>query len=397
MSKAKVLSRILGYCVLEIPRGFYEDFLNLCLRYGFAYYKIALDEEKGRMRVFVPASQKNNILTACRIWQIRVKAVSKHGLPVRLGNLRGRWGLLIGAILSVALFILSQSVLWRIDVIGNERLSKEHVIECLAEHGMSVGDFTSRINYNSVEQKVMINDDDIAWIAINIIGTVARVEIRETIETEIKEKNDRPANVVSLYDGQIVSLEVYSGFMSVKEGDFVRAGELLVSGIYKEGKAPLRYSRANARVLARVVRTFEVEIPLLQEKKVPTGEKISKKSLIFFGNSIKLFLNYRNLPPTCDIINYLYTLDPFSLGELPIALSVQEYYPYEMVEVEISEAEAIELAYEKLGVLIDEQLPEAQILKKSLYGEIVDDKYVLRCTVNAICNVAKQVEFEVLN
>jgi D-alanyl-D-alanine carboxypeptidase (penicillin-binding protein 5/6) len=39
MSKAKVLSRILGYCVLEIPRGFYEDFLNLCLRYGFAHYK----------------------------------------------------------------------------------------------------------------------------------------------------------------------------------------------------------------------------------------------------------------------------------------------------------------------------------------------------------------------
>ena len=46
---------------------------------------------------------------------------------------------------------------------------------------------------------------------------------------------------------------------------------------------------------------------------------------------------------------------------------------------------------------IDYELPEAQILKKTLHGEIVDGKYVLKCTVTAVCNIAKQVEFEVLD
>ena len=80
---------------------------------------------------------------------------------------------------------------------------------------------------------------------------------------------------------------------------------------------------------------------------------------------------------------------------MPISLSVNEYYGYELLEVEISEEEAMEMAYDELRKRIDEELPEAQILKKSLYGEIVDGKYVLRCTVTAICNIAKQVEFEV--
>ena len=68
-----------------------------------------------------------------------------------------------------------------------------------------------------------------------------------------------------------------------------------------------------------------------------------------------------------------------------------------MVEMEISEEEAIEQAYEELRKRVDEELPEAQILKKTLHGEIVDGKYVLKCTVTAVCNIAKQVEFEVLN
>ena len=175
----------------------------------------------------------------------------------------------------------------------------------------------------------------------------------------------------------------------------MRSGDLLVSGIYESEKAPLRYTCAFGSVYGRVTQTFEIEIPLIQTKKVPTGEKITKKTLIFFGKPIKFFTNYRNLPTTYDIINYVYAFNPFSLGELPISLSVDEYYPYEMLEVEISEEEAIDEAYEKMRQKIDATMPESQVLKKTLRGEIVDGKYVLKCTVTAICNIAKQIEFEV--
>ena len=395
--KISLLLWLFGYHIIEIPRAFFEDFLNLCLRYGFNYFDIKIDEEKRVAYIKVATIEIKNILTACRIWQIRIKIVSKHGAPEKILEYKGRFGIPIGFVFAALLFALAQSVIWRIDVTGNQNLTSEQVITILNENGLSVGSFIPSLKTDYIEQKIMINDDNVAWMSIKVFGTVARVEIKEVIDTEIKEKHTTPANLVSLFDAQIVGMEVYSGFLSVKEGDFVRKGELLVSGVYKEGKAPLRFSRASGVVLGRITYTLEIEIPLIQTKKVYTGEKINKKTLIFFGKPINFFLNYRNLPISYDIINYVYTFNPFSLGELPISLSVNEYLAYETKEVEISENEAIEQAYEKLRELIDSELPDAQILRKKLSGEFVDGKYVLKCTVVAICNIAKQVDFQVVN
>ena len=397
MSKRKpnALVRFFGYCTLEIPLSAKEHFINICFRYGFIYYDLKIDPQKEKMVVLVPLLQHKRILSACRVFGVRTKLISKNGFLEKAWQGRKRLGITLGLVISFLLILSSQNVVWRIDVVGNERLSKAQVIEALNSNGIRVGSKISSLDPHYIEHMVMINNDDIAWISIKIVGTVAKVEIKEVIDTEIKQEGTNPANLVSCFDAQVVSLEVYSGFLCVKEGDFVRAGELLASGIYKSEKAPLRFTRANGCVFGRVSTTFEVEIPLVQTQKVLTGEKITKKSLIFFGKSINFFTNYRNLPISYDIINYLYTLNPFSLGELPISISVDEYYPYEMVEVTISEEEAIAKAYDLLREKIDEALPNAQILKKSLHGEIVDGKYVLKCTLTAICNIAKQVEFEV--
>ena len=309
MQKKKVsfLLRFLGYCVIEIPLFAKENFLNLCIRYGFNYYKIELDEEAKKMYVTLSATEYKKILTACRVWEIRTKIISRGGLPNVLLRYRKRWGIAAGLVLSVLLFLASQSVIWRIDVTGNERLSKERIMDSLLQNGLYIGGRISKIDTDFIEHRIMINDDEVAWISINIVGTVARVEVKEVIDTEIKQESTKPSNLISKFDAQIVSLEILSGFINVKEGDFVRRGELLASGIYESEKAPIRYSRASGKVFGRVTQEFKVEIPLLQVKKVLTGEIITKKKLIFFGKSIKFFINYRNLPTSYDIINYVYT------------------------------------------------------------------------------------------
>ncbi len=388
---------LLGYCVLRLPRSELESFLNLCLRYGFAYGGMETLHSENAVLVRVPMATAQRVLCACRAWQIRARAVARGGLPhTAMGYLK-RGGLVVGLVLSVLLFVLAQSVVWRIDIVGNESLTDAAVLESLESAGLKIGARLGKLQTDIIEQRVMIKDDRIAWISVNLLGTVASVEVRESALAPSKDISGNPANLVALYDGEVVGVEIFSGFSAVSVGTQVKRGELLVSGIYKSERAPMRYTRASGKVFALVVRSFEVEIPLTELQKVPSGDKIAKKTLIFFGNSIKLFSNYRNLPASCDIINYLYTLDPFSLGSLPIAISVDEYLPYEMREVQLDEAEAIDRAYRALRELIDEQLPEAQILKKSLSGELVDGKYVLRCDVSAVCNIAKQVEFEIVS
>ena len=66
-----------------------------------------------------------------------------------------------------------------------------------------------------------------------------------------------------------------------------------------------------------------------------------------------------------------------------------------MIKTQISDGEAIDMAYELLRQRIDTELPSAQILKKTLIGEFKDGKYVLRCEISAVCDIAKQVDFEI--
>ncbi len=397
MKKVSFVAWALGYYTAEIPRTQAETFLNLCMRYGFTYYDMQTDTETGRIRVLLPLHSRRELYSACKVWQIRIRTLSRHGLVAALSKYKHRWGIFVGLSLSLCLFALAESVLWRIDITGNERLDREHIIEALAENGMSVGDLISGIKTDSVEQRVMINDDDIAWISINISGTVASVEVRETADTEIEEKKMKPSNLVAKYDAEIISLEVFSGFISVKTGEFVRAGQLLVSGIYESEKAPLRYTRAVGRVFGKISRSFEVEIPLKQSVKVPTGEKITQKTLIFFGKSIKLFRNSGNLGESCDIINYEYTLDPFGFGALPITLSTHTLFPYRFETVEISADEAMELAYAEIERLLTAELEGAEILKKSFDGRVEEDRYILRCNISAVCDIAQLIEFDIIN
>ncbi len=370
--------------------------MNICMKYGFVYYGLK-DDGDGRILITVPLASYKNVLCACRARKIAIRTVSRHGLlPTLSANRERSVGILVGALLSLLIFFLSQGVVWRIDVSGNENMTADEIVELLENSGLSVGSRISALETDVVEQRVMIGDERIAWISVNMTGTVASVQVREALLQDTADGAAKPANLVARLDGEIVGLEVYSGFCAVKEGDTVRAGQLLVSGISESANAPLRYTRAYGKVFARVTRDFEVKIPLTQTVKVPTGVKKERKTLNFFGKSIKLFINCGNLPSSCDIMNYEYTFDPFSLGELPVSVSTQVYLPYVEVETEIGADEAEQMAYEVLRDKMDAELGEAQILKKTLYGKISDGKYILVCRVVAICDIARTSEFEIL-
>ena len=395
MKKGGFVSWLFGYYRLTIPYSSSAEFMNLCMRYGFVYYAFKTDREAGTAEFICSFHTSKKLMSACKFHNITIEIKSAHGLPKLLYKYRARSGIFVGIILSVMLLCLSQSVLWQINVKGNERLTEKEVIEALEECGLKIGGKLSSFDIDSIENRVLLNSDDISWLSVNMSGTVANVEIREVIDTEIKEKNTRPANLVAKCDAQVVSIEVYSGFLCVEAGDFVRAGDLLVSGLYDSTQSAYRYTRASGRIFAKTTHTFTVEIPLKKEIKVYSDGYSEKKTLNFFGNSIKLFANSGNVGASCDIINYEYSLNPFGLGNLPISVSVEKNYPYTYEMTDIDEALAQELAYYELRAILETELPDAQLLKKSLYGELTEDSYVLKCTVVCIEDIAKISEFDI--
>ncbi len=124
---------------------------------------------------------------------------------------------------------------------------------------------------------------------MNLRGSTAEVIVRP--RTRIEEEpgtGGQPANVVSLYDGVVRSIEVYSGTPQVKVGDTVCAGDLLIGAIVETTNGRSSVKQASGRVMIEHEEDLAVAVPLTEQMLLPTGEVRQVRSLEFCGLEIPL-------------------------------------------------------------------------------------------------------------
>jgi similar to stage IV sporulation protein len=388
-----------GSCTVSVPALFRTEAMDLCMRQGVQYTNFVWCEDGGVcFCCTVPAARR--FVAACRAQGIDAEILAYRGLPRLFGRITKRAGFVVGAVLSVALIVLSCLFVWDVQVSGNVTLSEGEVIEELQKCGFGVGSYLPNLQVREIETRVLMASEGIGWISINMVGTVARVQVIEHIEGENEGDNTptgkQAANLVATCDGQIEHLELYRGNAVVKVGQAVKAGELLVSGLYDTPTGGFRFTRAAGRVMARTERTVEVEIPLLYKEKVYEASFLQEIEVCFFNFSQKIFKNSRNSNVLCDIIKYNTHLGRLGNNRLPVSLSRTEVRPYHWEERTRTPEEALVLCYEELSGELSALSGEVQLLQKEIVTEIREDCVVLTCTVTCIENIARVQEFEIV-
>ena len=388
-----------GSCQVLVPARFRTETMNLCMQQGLQYANFVWCED-GSVCFWCAVSAARRFLSACRTRGIDVKIVARRGLSHLFEKIAGRAGLLVGAALAVVLMVLSGLFVWDVQVSGNVALSEGEVIEELQKCGFGVGSYLPNLQVREVENRVLMASEGIGWISINVVGSVARVQVIEHIEGEAEGEDPLlgklPANLVATCDGQIEYLELYRGNAVVKVGQSVKAGELLVSGLYDTPTGGFRFTRAAGHVMARTERTVQVEIPLLYEEKVYEASFLQEVEVCFFNFSQKIFKNSRNSDILCDIIKYNTYLGRLGNNRLPVSLSRTEVRPYHWQERTRTHEEALALCYEELAEELSTLSGEVQLLQKEIVTEVREDRVILTCTVTCIENIARVQEFEIV-
>lgn len=383
---------VLGYKRLSAPVIYAAEIMNVCMLYGYQYRDSLIAE--GRIYLTVSLRTAKKLLASCGERGIDIAVESERGLPGILYRYRHRYGIAAGAILSSLIIFFSSRVIWDIRVDGNREMSDAEVIAELNASGLSLGKVRSKLDTDSIQNRVMISSDKISWISVNIIGTVAQVEIRESEVVEEKEEL-AAANIVAARDGEIVLFEDVRGNILLDIGDRVREGELIVSGLYDGTVKGIRYTRARGKVLARTNREMFVEIPLKYDKKVYTGRSFTEKYLVFFEKEIKFYGNSGNSYGSCDTIDTVEYLDVMSMGELPIGIRTVKHMEYTYESAERSEEEAKELALYKLRCQMLPIVSEAELLKKDTVIACTETALILRCEIECIENIAKVEKIDI--
>ncbi len=221
---------------------------------------------------------------------IDAEIIEKNGLPFLVSKYKKRVGLLVGLILGLALLFYAELFVWKITVSGNTLLSDEEIVEALEDYGIGVGSFIPRIPVLQAQNEFLIQYGELSSFAINIKGTHVEVEVLERTHTPEIEQKDGFCNIVSAYDGIVLSVEVVDGTAVVDVGDVVSEGQLLVSAYTVATRNIYRLHHARGKIEAQVYEQFSQAVPLSDTVKHYTGREQTKTTVTAFGKAFDLFL-----------------------------------------------------------------------------------------------------------
>lgn len=288
MSLISLLRFARGTVTFSVKGAFAERFFNLLSRNDIPVFHTRCTPKGYTAQTTVKHYRR--IRPFVRKTHVRVRVVQRHGLPFFLRRYRHRVGLLVGIGLFCLCVGVSGQFVWSIQVNGNQTVSDDAIMQSLEEMGLHRGSWKKSLDVQKMAIRLRQEYHQVGWAAVNLVGSVAEVEISERSEGEEAVQDTEPCNVVAERSGQIVQMEVYDGEGVRKKGDTVKKGDLLVSGVVssKKGKTILRH--ADAKVVAEYGMSKTVSVPMEQTLQVPTGEVKNYRYLNLFGKRFPLFL-----------------------------------------------------------------------------------------------------------
>lgn len=382
----------LGMSEISVCQAYVAPMLDLCRAYCIPYTDLKGCDDGG-ITFCVRLLHEKKLLELCRRYCIEACVCHRRGLPILLSKYKHRYGLLVGALCALAIIFMSQRYVWDIRISGNEHLTASEVSEILEKYGLRVGSYIPSLNTDKIENRLLMNSDELSWISVNITGNIAEVEIREKKMPD-DARSTKFANLVASKPGVVEQVQIYKGNVVVRSGEYVKQGQLLVSGIYDSERIGFRFTRASGQVIARTVSEYSVKIPLEYEEKVYTGRVNYEKNLNFFGFSFNISKKCGNHMVFYDTINIVENCSfPDGVGT-PLEINTVKYLEYENKVVRRTYEEAEELAYFKLAELMGQE-KDRVVLRKIITPTITEDSVILKCTLVCLEDIAKLSEFEV--
>ncbi len=384
-----ILQYILGEARLSFSLQDRRRVFSVLSREDVAFRDMKSEEES--FSFLVPLYRKKKLSEAFEKEGVEVKAGEWRGLPAVLYRYRKRPGIAIGILIIALLVWLSGRVIWCVNVTGNTTVSDGEIIALLEKLGCGVGDTYGDIDFDMLHNQFLLESDNIAWIAVNMNGTHANVEVREIKNGEEKKGDGGFYNIVAGEDGSIERIAATEGKPVVEIGETVRKGELLISGAITYKEIFNRYESADGSVYARVKRSFKVSVPYESEEKVYTGEKEEKKTLRFFKFDINLFVNSSNSYEFYDTITMNNQVLLFDTVALPLYVKTTEYREYKKEQVTLTESEARERATALYREKLCETLGDATLLSKTVKEKAESKAYTIECDLWCLADIAKKV------
>lgn len=377
-----LVNLVKGEVTGKVESGFPERILNLCAEYGITFWDLRWSSPVEFTFTMTRRDWKRLRRLSKKI-DCDLTAMEWRGTPFFLGRIRYRYGLWVTLILCSTLLFLSSFFIWDFRVEGNQTVSKQEILRALDKCGVGFGTYGLSVDSPQLRNQILVEIPELSYIAVNVKGCRAYVQVRERIPApEIISKRE-PGNTVASKDALVTAIQPWDGEKMVLPSTTVKTGQLLISGVVQDNVSGVRYLRGMGKVYGRTWYHLQCRVPLTVEEKVYTGEEKTRRAILIGKNRWNLYFSSSISGDTCDkIISWDKWVLPGDVA-LPAATVTERFRFYELVERQRTEEEALALAEKVLDERLAEYLDEGEVLEWEVGSEVVDGNLVV--TLSAEC------------
>lgn len=295
---------------------------------------------------------------------LKIKTIYDINLTKLYGLVKYRWLLnkykvfILSVGLGFLLLFLLSNIIFDIEVIHRNSEIRNLVYKELERYDIEKYNFIVPFSKQEEIVKNILdnNKDKIEWLEIERVGVKYIVRVEERIINNIPEEAQK-RHVVASKDGIIMHIDASKGEITKKINDYVKKGDIIISGNITKGEEVKNSVVAEGNVYAEVWYEVEVEMPFTYKEEYKTGNSKNTLTLSFFNKKYSLF----DFKPYKDK-EILETII-FKNNILPIKLSYNKEEELKVIDEVYTRDEAIEKAIE--------------LAKKKLSIKLNDDEKIL--------------------
>lgn len=265
-----------GTILVKLLSNTPERFLNICNANNIFLWDLYYDNENYYFKI--SPNDYFKIKKILKKTASKTIIMKKTGLPFVMFMYRKHYCFLIGIGLAIMLLYTSSLFVWDISIEGNTMLTDDVLTDFLELQGIRHGMFINNISCNDIEKFLRNEYNDLTWVSAEINGTRLIIHVKENDEDYVEINNQEVCDLKATKDGVVVSIITRSGTPLVKEGDVVKAGDILVSGIvnvYDDYATVIskKFVRADADIFIKTVYNYEDVLKMKYTYKLYTGSQ----------------------------------------------------------------------------------------------------------------------------
>ena len=397
----KAVKLLRGSVCVRVKSAYPERMLNLCSARGIEFWDVRWIDDTA-LSFCVARGDLRALRRAAEGCGAEVSIERTAGTPFFFARLRRRHALFAGGILCAALLLVNSFFIWDFEVTGNETVPTETILHALREHGVHRGTFIYSFRSQDICNRVLPELKDLCWVAVNVRGCKAYVQVRERVRAPERVNESEPTNVIAAKPGLITKVRALDGEKRVLPGTSVQQGQLLIAGVVDTGgtekpSVTTRFLAGKGEVWARTWYDLTVRVPLTYEKKVYTGKEKRSHTLIWGENRLKIGAKGSSI---CNVdydkIKNQTQWTLFGLFALPVTWETETLLPYELEVTPRSRADAEAQGKDMLETYLAVLLGEAGSVTQRRFSTAVEGD-TLVVTLSAECEeqIGKEVPIAV--